>query len=129
MSVKFEISTLFENTNPQTIYAAWLDSAAHSAMTGGGAQVSAVVAEPFSAWDGYISGRNLELVPDAKIVQSWRTVEFADSDPDSHLEINLESAGGGTKLTLRHSNLPAHGTQYESGWEESYFEPMRSHFA
>jgi activator of HSP90 ATPase len=128
MSVEFEISTTFEATSPQAIYDAWLDSAAHTAMTGGSAEVSAVVGESFSAWDGYISGRNVELAPGARIVQSWRTVEFEAADPDSQLEITLQAAGSGTLLTLRHSNLPAHGTQYEPGWEESYFEPMRQHF-
>jgi hypothetical protein len=32
-------------------------------------------------------------------------------------------------ITLRHTNLPAHGMQYKQGWLESYFEPMAEFFA
>lgn len=62
----------------QDVYDAWLDSLAHSEMTGGAAQMSKAIGAEVSAWDDYISGRNLELVPGARIVQSWRTVEFGD---------------------------------------------------
>ena len=51
-------------------------------MTGGDAEVSERVGAAYSAWDGYITGRNVELVPGRSIVQTWRTSEFADDDPD-----------------------------------------------
>jgi activator of HSP90 ATPase len=98
-------------------------------MTGGaGAQVSDKIGEPFEAWDGYIQGKNLELQPFKRILQAWRTSEFADSEPDSLLEILFEPANGGTKVTIRHSELPAHGMQYKQGWVDSYFEPMKDYF-
>lgn len=127
MSPKFEISTLIPAT-PDKIYKAWLDSKGHSQMTGSKAKVSNKVGETFEAWDGYISGTNLELKPGKKIVQSWRTVEFDDSEKDSHLEIELVPAKGGTKLTIRHSNLPPGGEQYKQGWADNYFEPMKAYF-
>jgi activator of HSP90 ATPase len=98
-------------------------------MTGSPAKVSDQVGGEFEAWDGYIQGRNLELVSDQRIVQSWRTTEFTDSEPDSRLEITLEPSGVETKLTLRHTNLPPHGGQYKDGWVESYFEPMKVYFS
>ena len=61
----------------QEIYSAWLDSVAHSEMTGGQARMSDEIGAEVSAWDGYITGRNLELVPHQRIVQSWRTTETA----------------------------------------------------
>ena len=69
--------------SPEEIYQAWLDSLAHSEMTGGEANMSDQIGAEVSAWDGYISGRNLELVPGERIVQSWRTSEFADEHGDS----------------------------------------------
>lgn len=113
---------------PEQVYTAWLDSAAHAAMTGGSAQVSAKAGESFEAWDGYITGTNLELEPGARILQAWRTTEFADDEKDSRLEILLEPAEGGCRLTLHHSNLPAHGAQYEQGWIDNYFAPMQAYF-
>jgi activator of HSP90 ATPase len=88
----------------------------------------AVVGGEFEAWDGYIRGSNLELDDAKRIVQSWRTLEFNDDEPDSRLEILLEPVGNQTKLTLRHTGLPPNGGQYEQGWVENYFEPMKEYF-
>ena len=118
--VEFEISTIIA-APAQEIYAAWLDSARHAAMTGAAARCSDQVGGSFEAWDGYISGVNLALDPGLRIVQSWRTVEFSAADPDSQIEVTLLAVAGGTSLTLRHSNLPEHGWQYEQGWVDSYF--------
>jgi activator of HSP90 ATPase len=127
MAMSFEISDDF-SASPETIYRAWLDSEAHGAMTGSPAQVSSEVDGRFEAWDGYIEGTNLELEPYLRIVQAWRTVEFAEDDPDSRLEITLEAIASGTRLTLRHTGLPGHGMQYKQGWVDNYFEPMKAYF-
>lgn len=127
MSVAFEISEVFLAT-PQTIYQAWLNSEGHTLMTGSPAQASAQVGGSFSAWDGYITGINLELEPGRRIVQAWRTIEFQQSDLDSLLEVTLETEGQGARLTIRHSNLPDDGMQYKQGWVESYFQPMLAYF-
>lgn len=127
MALQFEVSAVIPAA-PAAIYRAWLDSEGHSAMTGAAAEASAKPGAPFTAWDGYIQGRNLELEPSRRIVQSWRTVEFSDSEPDSRLEILFEPVPGGTQVTIRHSNLPPHGGQYEQGWVDSYFEPMKRYF-
>jgi activator of HSP90 ATPase len=97
-------------------------------MTGGAASITAEVGDEFDAWDGYIHGKNLELEPGRHIFQSWRTVEFDESDPDSRLEISLQAEGLGTRLILKHTNLPSHGDQYQQGWVDNYFEPMKSYF-
>ncbi len=83
-----------------------------------------------SAWDGYITGRNLELVPGERIVQSWRTTEFEDEHEDSIITLILEELDDGTLLTLAHANVPDEQTSYElGGWEKHYFEPMKEYFA
>jgi activator of HSP90 ATPase len=127
MTIEFEISALIPAT-PQEVYTAWLSSEGHSQMTGSSASVMAVVGGEFEAWDGYIRGSNLELDDAKRIVQSWRTLEFNDDEPDSRLEILLEPVGNQTKLTLRHTGLPPNGGQYEQGWVENYFEPMKEYF-
>jgi activator of HSP90 ATPase len=97
-------------------------------MTGSPAKVSPELGGKFEAWDGYIHGINLELVPGKRIVQSWRTIEFSADEPDSRIEISLDAQGEQTRLTLHHTGLPPHGKQYEQGWVESYFEPMKEYF-
>ena len=117
------------SASPQEIYEAWLDSLAHSEMTGGEANMSDQIGAEVSAWDGYISGRNIELVPGRRIVQSWRTSEFTDEHEDSIVTVLLEETDDGTLLTLVHSNVPDDQRSYEeSGWQSHYFEPMEAYF-
>lgn len=128
MAIEFEVSTVIP-APAEKIYAAWLDSEAHTRMTGGEAHVSAEVGGEFTAWDGYIQGKNLALEPGRRILQAWRTVDFADEDENSFLEVIFEPEAGGTRVRLHHSNLPDEdGSSYEQGWVLNYFEPMKDYF-
>jgi uncharacterized protein YndB with AHSA1/START domain len=124
----FEISVLL-SASPEQLYRAWLDGEQHGAFTGAKAEVDARVGGKFTAWDGYLWGHTLELEPDKRIVQSWRTAEFAEDAPDSQIEVRFEAVEGGTKLALRHTGLqPGDGEKYEQGWQASYFAPMLEYF-
>ena len=111
-----------------TIFSAWLSSEGHSAMTGAQAIATAQVGDEFEAWGGYICGVNLEIEPNRRIVQSWRTVEFTDEEESSRLEIRLQADGDSTVIEIHHSNLPEHGMKYLQGWVEHYFTPMKEYF-
>lgn len=111
------------------LFKAWLNGADHGKMTGGDATGEPTVGSAFTAWDGYISGKNLELELDKRILQTWRTSEFSDSDDDSMLEVLLEDIGDTCQLTLKHWNIPeGQGKSYFTGWDEHYFEPMQNYF-
>jgi activator of HSP90 ATPase len=125
----FEVSILLPTT-PAKAYAAWLDSESHAAFTGASAEIDPVVGGHHMAWDGYIVGVNRELEAGRRILQSWRTSQFAQSDGDSLIELLFVAERSGTRLTLRHRNLPAGvGQGYEQGWQEHYFTPMLAWFA
>lgn len=116
---------------PERIYAAWLSSAEHSKFTGGDALIEPGVGGKHTAWDDYISGTNVELVPGKKIVQTWRTTEFPAGAPDSRIELQLAPKGKGeTTVTLIHTEIPhGQGSLYKGEWGEHYFEPMREYFS
>lgn len=117
------------SVSPETLYTSWLDSTLHTEMTGAEAKIDQKVGGVFTAWDGYIEGKNIELIPNKKIVQEWRTTEFAESDENSRLEIVLEPEEEGTKLTLIHTNIPeGQKENYEQGWLDYYFQPMKEYF-
>jgi activator of HSP90 ATPase len=130
MSFEFTVSDVIPAA-PRAIYDAWLDGAKHAAMTGGKpALASVAVGAAFTAWNGYITGKNLELDPGKRILQSWRTTRFTKDDADSRIEVLLEPAPGGTLVTVRHSNVPDGHTSYrDGGWQQSYFDPMKRYFA
>lgn len=129
MSYDFTLTAVIPAT-PNAVYDTWLDSAGHSGMTGASAMMSATVGDAYAAWDGYITGKNLELVPPSRIVQSWRTGEFAETDPDSIVAVSLAPAAAGTLLSLEHRNVPDGQTDYENGgWQDNYFSPMIEYFS
>lgn len=129
MTESISVSTVLPAT-PKQIYDAWLSSKGHSEMTGAEAKCTAKVGAAFTAWDGYIEGKNLELEQGKRIVQSWRTSEFPETAEDSRLEITLEKVKDGTKITLNHTNIPkGQGKQYKQGWHDHYFEPMKEYFS
>jgi activator of HSP90 ATPase len=128
MSYDFTLTDIIPAA-PKAIYEAWLDSRGHSAMTGGKAMQSAQVGAAVSAWNGYISGTNLALTRDNRIVQSWRTTQFTGDHADSKITVTLTPVKTGTRVTLKHSNVPDGQTSYEKGgWQSHYFEPMKTYF-
>jgi activator of HSP90 ATPase len=114
----------------EELYEAWLDTRKHSALTGSEAKCSSKRGGTFTAWDDYISGKNIELVPHSKIIQSWRTTDFANTDPDSVIHVLFESVGKNkTKLTILQFNIPnGQGDSYKKGWKDFYFTPMKEYY-
>jgi activator of HSP90 ATPase len=116
--------------SPKEIYSAWLSAKGHAAMTGSAAKATARIGCAFSAWDGYIEGKNLELKVPSLIVQAWRTSDFPEGAPDSRVEIALAEARGGTRITLTHTDIPAGQAKgYKQGWIDFYFKPMKVYFS
>lgn len=126
--MEFTLKTKFDAT-AQKIYGTWLSSEGHSRMTGGAATISDRIGDSFTAWDGYVEGKNIELEPYKRILQSWRTSQFEKDEEDSQIEIILDEVDGQTELTLIHTKLPESGEHYRKGWDDSYFQPMKAYFS
>ena len=129
MPEKIKLSSVIP-ASAKEIYTGWLDSKIHTAFTGAKAKVDPKVNGKFTAWDDYISGTNLELVPNKKIVQAWRSTEFPENHPDSKLDVILEPAAKGTKVTFVHSEIPdGQSEDYKKGWKDFYFTPMKKYYS
>ena len=104
--------------SPHEVYEALMDSKKHAQFTGGKANISREVGGRFTAFDGYSEGENLELVPDRKIVQTWRGSDW----PEGHYSkatFTLTKVEGGTRLTFTQTGVPE--DQYEDvsqGWRD-----------
>lgn len=127
MKERLELREVF-NAEPSEIYTAWLDSELHANMTGGEAKCNNQEGDSFSTWDGYITGTNISFIENEKIVQTWRTSEFSETDEDSLVTIALTKTSEGTELCITHTNIPEGQTQYEQGWIDHYFTPMKDFF-
>lgn len=111
--------------SPAVLQARWLDPAWHARFTGGAGATFDQASGAYTAWDGYIEGVTLENTP-GRLVQSWRSGDFAEDDGPSRLELRFDPSGTGTRLTLLHEEIPAgQGAMYRSGWEDHYFVHMR----
>lgn len=114
---------------PDAVYRALMTSKEHADFTQAAAKISAKVGGKFTAYDGYISGKNLELAPGKKIVQSWASSDFLKGQ-ESEVSFLLSPHKNGTRLEFTHSNVPE--GQYESlkkGWTDFYWKPMKEYFS
>ena len=117
--------TVTFNVPPHEVYEALMDSKKHASFTGGKASLSRAVGGRISAYDNYITGKNIELVPDKKIVQDWRAVDWPE-DYFSRITFEFTAVPEGTQLNFTHADVPE-GTEEEftQGWIDNYWEPMK----
>lgn len=123
-----EISDTFSAPR-NVVYAALLDSVAHGDIIGDQAEIKNREDAPFRLWDGYITGKNLTLVPNTRIVQSWRSTDFPFAHPDSTVETVFERTEEGCRVTIVHSGIPdGLAETCKKGWLDFYFKPMKKYF-
>ncbi len=125
-----EQKVFFKDASPEDVYDALLNPKKHAEFTGSPATTSAKTGETFTAWDGYITGKNIELVKAKKIVQEWTTTEWPEGYSASRLEFTLTAKNGGTELRMVHSKVPAEQVaDYTSGWQSAYWDPLKEYLA
>jgi uncharacterized protein YndB with AHSA1/START domain len=132
-SMKLKTSTITQKVvipaSPEEVYDAFVDAKKHSAFTGAKATSHVKVGGEFSAWDGYINGKHLELEPGARIIQEWITTEWPEGYPPSRLQFTFHKVKGGTELKMVHSKVPAEqADEYKQGWIDNYWDPLKDYF-
>ena len=90
-----------------------------SSETGGG----------FSAFGGYVTGRQIELLPGERIVQIWRAGGWpAGAYSIARFEFSAE--GSGTKIEFDHMGFPQGQAEHLlAGWKSNYWEPLAKFLA
>jgi len=128
------------DVKPNEVYEAYVDAKKHGEITDSKVVFENKVGGKFSAWDGGLSGENVELVEGKKIVQKWRSDDWPEghySDlmielfPDPSPSVILSEAKNlnGTRLVLTQENVPDDKFRdINSGWHEYYWEPMKKYF-
>jgi len=126
MKTKIIRQTVSFKATPHEVYEALMDSRTHARFTEAGARISRKVGGKISAYDGYIDGLNLALVPDKKIVQSWRGSDW----PEGHYSkatFALARTKTGTRLTFTQTGVPDDQFRPISlGWKEHYWKKMKA---
>jgi hypothetical protein len=117
-------------TTPAKLFEMYLDSKKHTTATGGKAALSRKVGGAFTAWNKMLRGRNLVIVPNKLIVQTWRSVNFKPGDADSILILEFSKAPGGGQVDLVHVHVPAQDHKgVTKGWPNYYWKPWKKYLA
>jgi len=125
MSKTIRQSVTFRAT-PHQVYEALMDPRKHARFTGDAARISRRVGGKIMAYGGYITGTNVELAPDEKIVQTWHAADWPEGH-ESKVTFSFKPVEGGTRLAFTHSGVPdEHYDSIKAGWIENYWTPMRA---
>ena len=113
--------------SPKRLYEALLDAKQFTAFSGRPADINREVGGAFSLFSGHIVGRNVELVPNQRIVQAWRTVDWPEG-VYSIVKFELKAQGSGTHLIFDHIGFPEglHDHLAE-GWHGHYWEQLKNY--
>jgi len=103
--------------SPHDAYEMLMDSERHAQITGQEAKIGRELNNEFSAYDGHITGSNVELQKDRRIVQKWRMKDWPEG-LYSLVTIAFRKVANGTKVTLTQSGVP--GDKYSFIWEGWY---------
>ena len=114
----------------QRIYETLTNARKFSEFTGGAAaEIDLNLGGAFSCFGGMISGRNIELVPNRRIVQAWRAGIWPEG-VYSIVRFELETQGIDTKVTVDQSGFPESNREHlESGWYKMYWDPIKAYLA
>ena len=114
--------------SPQQLYEALLDAKQFTEFSGRPAEINREVGGAVSLFKGHIIGRNVELVPNERIVQAWRVVTWPEG-AYSIARFELTPQGSGTRLVFDHIGFPEglHDHLAE-GWEENYWSLLKKYF-
>lgn len=98
----------------------------HIAGWGGGpAKMSAKEGEAFSLWGGDIHGKNIEIVPQKKLVQEWYGGKWPKPSIATFVVTKIKN---GTRIDFHHTGVPAKDFKSISdGWRDYYLGPLQEY--
>jgi activator of HSP90 ATPase len=113
-------------TTPQRIYAALLSSKDFAAFTGAPAEIDPKPGGAFSLFGGMVVGRNVELVPNQRIVQAWRVVADFPDGVYTMVKFELKPRNSETSVVLDQTGFAEGDFDHLSaGWHSHYWEPLK----
>jgi activator of HSP90 ATPase len=108
-----------------------LSAAVQSGMALGSAatKISREAGGTFTLFGGHILGRHIELTPEERIVQAWRTSDWA-AGVYSIARFALSEENSGTRLVFDHTGFPVGQAEHlAAGWKANYWEPLAKFLA
>ena len=113
--------------SPAKVYRALLDSTEFAAFTGMPAEIGSEEGAAFICFGTFILGRQVELIPNQRIIQAWRVFNWPEG-VYSMARFELQAEDGGTKLVFDQTGVPDDAVEHiDSGWHEKYWNPLQKY--
>ncbi len=114
---------------PARVYRALTDAAEFAHWSGAPAEIEARDGGRFVSFGVFILGRNVELIPERRIVQAWRVFDWAEG-VYSIARFELTAEGDGTRLKFDQDGVPETAAPHvDRGWGHKYWEPLKKYLA
>jgi activator of HSP90 ATPase len=114
---------------PERVYGVLLGAKDFSALTGIAAEIDANSGGAFSLFGGQVVGRNVDLVPNQRIVQAWRLTHW-ETGVYSIVKFELRGRGAETTMLLDHTGFPnGDADSLDAGWHLHYLSTLSKYFA
>jgi activator of HSP90 ATPase len=112
---------------PDRVYQALLDEKQFSALTGATAEIDRNIGGAFRLFGGRVIGRNIELVPNQRIVQAWRALIWP-SGVYAIVRFELAPNVSGTRVAFDEAGFPSENRdEHDVGWAKFYWNPLRKY--
>ncbi len=119
--------TIEFSASPEQVYELIMDEKKHAGFTSDSAKVSREVGGKFSVWGGYATGKNLEIVPNKKIVQTWRASDWP-AEVESKVTFKFSKKDNGCELKFTQTGVPSKFYKdIEQGWVDNYWNLMKAY--
>jgi uncharacterized protein YndB with AHSA1/START domain len=114
------------NAEPKDVFNALTNKKMLEIWTGETAEMEPVSGSGFSLWDGSITGVNVDIEENRKIVQRWF---FGEDEEESLVTLKIHPHKKGTSVELIHTNIPEEAFENISdGWDNDYFGALNELF-
>jgi activator of HSP90 ATPase len=116
-------------TVPDRVYHLLLDSKEFAELSGMPAEIEGVAGGAFAMFGKVIYGRNVELIPNQRLIQAWGDTGWGPGFY-SIARFELKKQGSGTRVVLDHTGFPEGSYDHlYVGWKGHYWEPMQKYFS
>jgi len=111
------------------VYKALTDAELLTRLTGMSAQMDNEEGGRFHAWNNKSHGYIMRLIPERRIVQSWRHDDFPDG-MYTVVIFDIESTEAGTRVSFNQLGVPEETAGWlTETWKKDFWVPLSEHLA
>ena len=87
-----------------------------------------IVGGRFEMFDGWVTGKVLK-VSEHELAYTWKSGDWDEDAAISEVHYLLKADEAGTKVTVKHTNLPSEKERdsHKAGWTDFFFDPLEDY--